>query len=62
MPGKTKLDRTAKFDRMYRENAPAVRSSIARVGQAGRTGDPTKIAAERDRHSALLEVCPRYWP
>ena len=49
-----RLSRTAQYDRKYKERAPEVRSSISRVARAGRTGDPSQIEAERERHKRLM--------
>jgi hypothetical protein len=52
------MTRKQAFERRYKGNASAVLSSIARVGAAGRSGDPAKIEAERDRHRRLMASLP----
>lgn len=44
------------YARHYGLNGPAVLSSIAKVMRAGRTGDPAKIEAERERHYAFMST------
>lgn len=46
--------RIQKFKDAYKRFASEVLRSIAKVGNAGRTGDPDKLQEERDRHSALM--------
>jgi hypothetical protein len=52
------MNRIRSFDRKYKANGSAVRSSIAKVAAAGRFGDPNKIGAERARHRKLMASLP----
>jgi hypothetical protein len=42
----------------YGFNAATVLSSIAKVGNAGRSGDQARIDAERARHRQLMDALP----
>jgi hypothetical protein len=48
------MTRIQKFERRYGPDAGTVLSSIAKVARAGRTGDPGRIEAERQRHYDLM--------
>jgi hypothetical protein len=47
------MTRKEKYIRRYGRHADAILASIASVGGAGRSKDPSKIAAARARHHAL---------
>ena len=44
------------YEQNYGPSASAVLSSKNRVARAGRTHDPARIEAERERHYAFMEV------
>lgn len=48
------MSRNEQYDRAYVEDAFTVKSSIGKVGAAGRTHDQAKINAERLRHYGLM--------
>jgi hypothetical protein len=52
------MSRKQAFARRYGANAQAVLSSIAKVARAGRTGNHTRIEAERARHRVLMANLP----
>ena len=48
------MTRNKKFARKYGAEASAVKSSIARVARAGRTGGPGRIEQARREHATLM--------
>lgn len=48
------MTRIQKFERTHGKFAPVVLWSIAKVANAGRSGDPVKVQRERARHYALM--------
>lgn len=52
------MARLEQYDRRYGIHAATVLSSIARVANAGRSGDQDRIDAERARHYRLMASLP----